>query len=135
MHQYCLVFGQKVNDAKSKVFFCNCSPKFSAKVQNILGFKWASLPCKYLGIPLFAGVNKASYWNPIILTIKNRIASWKNSWLSLPGRILLIKSVLSSIPNYMMYVLPMPSKVKSDLEATLKSFLWKGNRNKKTRST
>lgn len=81
----------------------------------------ADTPCKYLGVP------KASHWNEIIQSIKDRIASWKAQWLSLVGMILMVKSILSSILNYVMSVLLFRKGVISSISKCLTHFIWKGN--------
>ena len=99
----------------------------SDKVQQILGFSEDFLPSVYLGIPFFMGSNKASYWSSVIQHIQCRIASWKVRWLSLAGRILLIKSVLAAIPNYFIVVLKIRSGVLDTIKKLIKGFLWSGN--------
>lgn len=39
----------------------------------------------------------------------------------------LISSVLDSIPTYIMSMLPIPSKVKNQIDKIRRSFLWKGS--------
>ncbi|GLJ29627.1 hypothetical protein SUGI_0584260 [Cryptomeria japonica] len=90
-----------------------------------------TFPRKYLGIPLFVGRNKSSFVADISSTIQNRISSWKNSWLLLVGRILMIKCVRGKISNYIMPVLPMPKCVLNSIESSIEQFLYKGPREKK----
>ena len=63
----------------------------------------------------------------MIQCIQCQIASWKVRWLSLAGRILLIKSVLAAIPNYFIVVLKIPSGVLDTIKKLIKGFLWSGN--------
>ena len=42
-------------------------------------------------------------------------------------RLTLIKSVLDSIPTYIMSMLPITSKVHNQIDKIRKSFLWKGS--------
>ncbi|KAK2646748.1 hypothetical protein Ddye_021943 [Dipteronia dyeriana] len=60
-------------------------------------------PLLYLGLPIDANPSLKSCWNPIVERIERRLASWKMRFLSKDGRLVLIKTVLSSIPTY--YVL------------------------------
>jgi hypothetical protein len=90
---YSAVSGQAINAQKSKIFFFNMNKVISDKIKKILGFTEDFLPSIYLGIPFFMGSNKSSYWTSVIQRIQSRIVAWKVRWLSLAGRILLIKSV------------------------------------------
>ena len=96
---YSVVSGQLINAQKSKIYFFNTKKLVSEKVKWILGFSEDFLPSVYLGIPFFIGSNRSLYWSSVIQRIQSRIASWKVRWLSLVGKILLIKSVLATIPN------------------------------------
>ena len=48
-------------------------------------------------------------------------------WLSLSGKILLVRSVLSAIPNYFISVLHAPSSVIKQIRQIITKFLWCGN--------
>lgn len=127
LDKYSLPSGQKINAEKSKIYTFNIKSCLQKKIVNHLGFQTIELPCKYLGILFFIGENSISYWDKIIHSIQMRIASWKGRWLSLSGHILLIKSVLSAIPNYYMVVLKGPKLVILLIEKLIRDFLWKGN--------
>ena len=127
LNLYSTVSGQIVNVQKSKIYFFNTAQLVSDKFKQTLGFLEDFLPSVYLGIPFFMGSNKASYWSSVIQRIQCRIASWKVRWLSLAGRILLIKSVLAAIPNYFIVVLKIPSGVLDTIKKLIKGFLWSGN--------
>ena len=124
---YSPVFGHIVNAKKSKIYFFNTVKLVSDKVNQFLVFSKDFLPSVYLGIPFFMCSNKSSYWSSVIQRIQSRIASWKVRWLSLAGRIFLIKSVLAAIPNYLIVVLKIPSRVLVTIQKLIKGFLWLGN--------
>ncbi len=42
--------------------------------RHILGCKFASLPMKYLGLPLGAHFKESTIWNPIIERMERRLA-------------------------------------------------------------
>ena len=71
--------GQKLNKSKSKIFFFNLPRSIQSAIQKLLGFEIALTPSKYLGIPLFQGSCKDSFWDNIVQSIRDRIASWKAS--------------------------------------------------------
>lgn len=47
----------------------------------------------------------------ILDCIQSKLAGWKANLLSLAGRIILTKSVTSTIPNYMMQCVALPPKI------------------------
>ena len=75
------------------------------------------------------GENKISYWTPIIEMIESIIVAWKAQWLSLSSRVILIKLVLSTIPNYYLLVLKVRPSIIQTIQKMLREFLWIGNMN------
>lgn len=73
------------------------------------------------------GANKTSFWDKVIERIKLKLFSWKAHWLSLSGRILLVKTILTTIPNYFISVLKVPTKIVDQIEKLIRSFIWKSN--------
>lgn len=120
---YTHAFCQRINSQKSKVYTFHMDPNLSDKIVNVLGFSRDDLPSTYLGIPFFTGKNKPSFWQGIINCIKARILVWKARWLSLSGRILLIKSILSAIPSYYFSVLQAPKLVLNQIKSLISDFL------------
>lgn len=57
---------------------------------SILGCKVASLPMKYLGLPLVASIKAKPIWDGVVEKIEKRLARWKMMYLSRGGRITLI---------------------------------------------
>lgn len=107
------------------MFFTNFD--IARKICKILDFEQDHLPSTYLGVLFFMGSNKTSYWKNIIGRIKARTLSWKVRWLSLSGHILLIKSILATIPNYYFSMLLAPSSVIKQIEVIIRGFLWMEN--------
>lgn len=128
IHNYATFSGQKVNVEKSKVFFLNTSQLVQHRLQSFWGFEPSNLPYAYLGIPFFIKQDKLSFWDKIISVISKRILSWNHRWLSLAGKIILIKSVLNVVPIYLMSVLKSPKSMIVSLQDTLRTFLWSSNK-------
>ncbi len=93
---------------------------------QILGCKIVSPPMKYLGLPLGATFKAKLIWNPIIERMEKRLVGWKRLYLSKGGKVTLIKSTLSSLPTYFLYLFPIPTKVAHWLEKIQRDFLWNG---------
>ena len=60
----------------------------------------------------------------MVETIEKRLTLWKRKFLSKAGRLVLIKSVLSSIPTFYMSVFKMPVEVAQKIEKIQRGFLW-----------
>ncbi|XP_056692079.1 uncharacterized protein [Spinacia oleracea] len=96
--------GQKMNNSKSRIYFS----KYTSQHQK-------DLFCTSLH------------------KIKSKLASWKAKCLSKAGRLVLIKSTLSSIASYSMQALYLPQKTLQEIDQTCANFLWDSNsQSKKT---
>ncbi|KAJ0952311.1 hypothetical protein HanPSC8_Chr02g0070801 [Helianthus annuus] len=99
------------------------------KVTNMasgLGCRAGDTPFKYLGIQVGANMSRIANWDPAIEVFKNRLSAWKVKVLSIGGRVVLIKSVLESLPVYYFSLYKAPVTVVNKLEALIKRFLWGG---------
>ena len=83
-----------------------------------------TLPTDYLGVPLFLGSSRHSYFTKLLDTIRTRLAGWKTKLLSFAGRLILVKHVLSSIPMHTALVIPLPSKTCLLIERLMRNFFW-----------
>ena len=91
---------------------------------EILGCKVGTLPMSYLGMPLGASHNSPSIWNPILEKIERKLAGWKRLYLSKGGRLMLLKSTLSSLPTYFLLLFTIPTHVANKIEKLQRDFLW-----------
>ena len=83
-----------------------------------------TLPMSYLGMPLGASHNSPSIWNPILEKIEQKLAGWKRLYLSKGGRLMLLKSTLSSLPTYFLLLFTIPTHVANKIEKLQRNFLW-----------
>ena len=84
------------------------------------------LPTSYLGLPLGAHHKSVAVWDGVEERFRKRLAMWKIQFISKGGRITLIRSTLSSMPNYLMSLLRIPRVVSLRLEKIQMDFLWGG---------
>jgi hypothetical protein len=80
----------------------------------------------YLGLPVGARSRSMSTWEPMLESIWGRLGSWRNKYISLGGRIVLIKAVLNAIPIFYLSYIKMPVKVWRELVKIQRQFLWGG---------
>uniref|UniRef100_A0A2N9FD14 Splicing factor YJU2 n=1 Tax=Fagus sylvatica TaxID=28930 RepID=A0A2N9FD14_FAGSY len=117
--------GLKINLGKSEMVSVGDVPNL-ADLAAILGCHCASLPMKYLGLPLGAKFKETNIWNLIIEKMERRLAGWKRLYLSKGGKVTLIKSTLSSLPTYFLSLFPILAGVANRLEKLQRDFLWSG---------
>ncbi|RVW26614.1 hypothetical protein CK203_103918 [Vitis vinifera] len=91
-----------------------------------LGCKVGSMPSVYLGLPLGARNKSAAVWDGVEEKMRRRLAHWKRQYISKGGRLILIKSTMTSIPLYQMSLFRMPKLVARRLEKLQRDFLWGG---------
>jgi hypothetical protein len=80
----------------------------------------------YLGLPVGARSRSMSTWEPMLEFIWGRLGSWRNKYISLGGRIVLINAVLNAIPIFYLSYIKMPVKVWRELVKIQRQFLWGG---------
>jgi hypothetical protein len=130
LDHYKEVSGSKTNDQKCKVYGWNCSPREMLEITRVLGMEgsttWDNF--KYLGIPIFKATPKLIHWTPLLDKLKARIQSWGATWLNLAGKIVLLKSVLTSLPIYQNSIMLAPKSIINKIDTLLRIFLWEGGR-------
>ena len=60
----------------------------------------------------------------MVSKFEKKISHWTNMLLSMGGRLVLIRAVLSSIPIYWLSLIPIPSSILDKLRKVIFSFLW-----------
>ncbi|XP_025702498.1 uncharacterized protein [Arachis hypogaea] len=90
----------------------------------LLGCKEATLPVKYLGISLEANPKLVKTWKPIIYKVEEKLNLWKAKMINKTGKLVLIKSVLNSLPVYYLNLYKMSRAVADKLISLPRRFLW-----------
>ncbi|KAJ0576604.1 hypothetical protein HanIR_Chr05g0226281 [Helianthus annuus] len=98
---------------------------------EFLGCKRGGIPFVYLGIQVGAKMTRISNWDPVIEVIRARLVSWKAKTLSMGGQLVLIKSVLESLPVYYLSLYKAPKAVIDTIETIMRRFLWAGSSEEK----
>ena len=91
---------------------------------KFLHCKWGSLTFMYLDLPVGANVRKLSTWEPLLEHRRGKLNSCGNKYISLGGRIVLLNSMLKSIPIFYLSFLKMPMKVVKEVVGIQRKILW-----------
>jgi hypothetical protein len=114
----------KINFHKSEVFYFGEAKDNESQYEQLFGCKKGSFPFKYLGIPMhFKKLNNKD-WEMIEERIEKKLSSWKGKYLSVGGRLVLINSVLSSLPIFMLSFFEIPKGVLKKIDYFRSRFFW-----------
>jgi hypothetical protein len=97
---YALQSGQRINTAKSTIYFGSITQGRLNLIINLLNFQIGSLPFNYLGIPIFRGKPKISWLQSTADKIHAKLSAWKASLLTMAGRVQLVRAVIQSMYTY-----------------------------------
>ncbi|CAJ2630732.1 unnamed protein product [Trifolium pratense] len=118
--------GLKVNFNKSMLVGVNIPDSWLGEAASALCCRVGKIPFLYLGLQIGGDPSRLSFWEPMLLRIKNKLAGWKSRFLSFGGRLVLLKSVLTSLPVYTLSFFKAPSGTISSIESIFIKFFWGG---------
>ncbi|CAJ2641817.1 unnamed protein product [Trifolium pratense] len=101
--------GLKVNFNKSMLVGVNISDSWLGEAASVLCCKVGKIPFLYLGLQIGGDPRRLSFWDPVLHRLKNRLSGWKSRFLSFGGRLVLLRSVLTSLPVYALSFFKAPS--------------------------
>jgi hypothetical protein len=123
-----LAFGEAsglcTNLSKSEAFPIGWIEEQVAVALKIFPAKRGSFPCTYLGLPLHHSKLKIVHFQPLIDKIGSRLAGWWGKHFTRAGRVVLCRSVLTSMVLYHLAVFRLPKWVIMRIEKIKRSFLW-----------
>ena len=117
--------GLKVNYCKSSLIPINLDHEKSSDLAQVIGCKVESLPFTYLGLPLGTTRPKMGDLIGILHRIDRRLIGIADT-LSYDGRLVVIKYIISAIPNFSMCTLKLPLGFLDYIEGSTRGFFWRG---------
>ncbi|XP_057790949.1 uncharacterized protein LOC131008065 [Salvia miltiorrhiza] len=127
------VSGQKVNLDKSAITFSGgITEDIKVELANQLGVRCETIHGSYLGIPSTVGRSKTEIFQMLVDRTRKKTKDWKRRFLSGAGKTTLIKSVLQSIPSYLMSCFALPDQICHRLNSVAARFFW-GQKSEKRR--
>lgn len=76
----------------------------------------------YLGLPIRAKLRTTVMWDPVVQNFKRKLSMWKRSYLSLGGKVTLVKAALSNLPIYFTSLLLLLAVVRNKLDRIRREF-------------
>ncbi|KAE8678433.1 hypothetical protein F3Y22_tig00111410pilonHSYRG00088 [Hibiscus syriacus] len=142
LRTFSIMIGLHLNMSKSNLYGINVEGEVLNEWAKEIGCAVGVLPTVYLGLPLGAKRNSEALWEPVMQSFNKKLFGWKASSLSMAGRLVLIKSVLSSLPIFFLSIfrilkegglgildLNFANRVLLDLNKVIShsdSWIWKG---------
>ena len=123
--EFCQELGQKVSMEKSRIYFSpNVQLEIKRGICSRLGIQATTNIGNYLGFPVKHRGVPRNRMNFIVEKVMSKLAGWKARFLSFEGRAVLVKSVMSTIPNYVMQATALPTYLCEKLDKINRDFLW-----------
>jgi hypothetical protein len=123
--------GLKINFHKSEIFCFGKAKDEENQYKQIFGCEAGSLPFRYLGIPIHYRKLLNKEWNPVETRFERKLGCWQGKLLSYGDRLVLINSVLTSLPMFMLSFLEIPKGVKKRLDFYRSRFFWQNEEHKR----
>ncbi|WVZ83882.1 LOW QUALITY PROTEIN: hypothetical protein U9M48_030978 [Paspalum notatum var. saurae] len=103
----------------------------SSRYSPLFGCKLGALPFRYLGIPMQVRKLSNNDRKAVEDCFEKRLSGWKGKLLSTGGRLVLINSVLSNLPMFMLSFFKVPCGVLKKMDYYRSRFYWQNEQHKK----
>ena len=113
-----------MNFSKSLLVGVNVHGSWLFEAALVLNCKVGAIPFMYLGLPIDGNASRMDFWEPLINRINSRLLGWISRYLSLGGRLVLLKFVMSSLPVYALSFFKASSGIISSIESILNNFFF-----------
>ena len=116
--------GHNINFHKSGLFCLGEAKARTLEYVQIFGCKEGTFPFKYLGIPMNPNRIASKDWGHTEERIQKKLRSWKGKLLSTGGRLVLINSIMSSFPLFILSFFKIPKGVLKRIDYYRSRFYW-----------
>nr|AER13158.1 putative retrotransposon [Phaseolus vulgaris] len=106
-------------------------PLLMLQTPNFIELHAHEVPFKYLGLEVRGNPRKKQFWEPIVSKINAKLSVWKGRFLSMAGRICLIKLVITVVPLFYLSFFKAPVSVYNRIASIQRRFLWGWARDKR----
>ncbi|XP_062021202.1 uncharacterized protein LOC133737713 [Rosa rugosa] len=91
---------------------------------TILGVSRVDKHESYLGLPMDVSYSKMEAFGFLLEKIKHKIQGWRQKTLSQAGKEVLLKSVVKSVPTYVMSCFQLPMQLCNEIHQLMARFWW-----------
>ena len=110
-----LASGLKVNFQKRSVRGVGCSHHLLQRYAVVLNCITMKTLFKYLGMLVGGCHKRCKFWEEVVERVRNRLSRWKGKFISMAGRLCLIKSLLSALPLFYLSLYKMSAIVMKEI--------------------
>jgi len=119
-----LASGLKINFHKSKIVGINVEGNALASYAKILNCAEMGVSFKYLGLKVGGNPRKAKFWDPVLTKLKAKLNVWKGRFLSMAGRVCLIKLVITMVSLFYLSIFKALGSIYQSIIGIQRRFLW-----------
>jgi hypothetical protein len=123
--------GLKINFHKSELFCFGQASEVEDQYRALFGCESGSFPFKYLGIHIHFRKLKNGEWKLVEDRFERKLANWLGKMLSYGDMLVLINSVLTSLPMFMLSFFEIPKGVRKRLDFFRSRFFWQSDGHKR----
>jgi hypothetical protein len=116
-----------INFHKSELFCYGAAKANQDEYAQIFGCDLSSFPFRYLGIPMYHRKLMNKDWKDVEERFQKKLNCWKSKMLSVGERLVLLHSILSSLPMFMLSFFELPKGVMKKLDYFRSQFFWQSN--------
>ncbi|KAI0524684.1 hypothetical protein KFK09_004066 [Dendrobium nobile] len=125
INNYCLWSSQKVNNFKSMILFGKyTNHRIKKKISTLLKCMVVK-ELNYLGVKMTLRRVVSSDFSKLMEVVANRLNIWGQKFISLEGKVVLIKSAFLSLPMFLTSISLIPLSILKDFDKMCRCFLWK----------
>lgn len=122
---YEVASGQKVNFEKSSVCFSRNVPlSKQLAMAALINVTWVKKHEMYLGLPMDISYSKVDAFSFLKEKVRKKLQGWREKTLSAAGKEVLLKSVVQSIPTYVISCFELPKQLCHDIHQFMARFWW-----------
>jgi hypothetical protein len=118
--------GLRVNYLKTSATMIRGTILDKEAVGQALHCNIVDFPIRYLGLQLALRPLTKAQWQPMLDASMHIVPAWQRGMISRPGRLALVKAVMTARPVHHLLVLEAPCWVLEALEKNLRGFFWAG---------
>lgn len=118
-----------INFIKSSVVYSpNTTRTDRTQVCDVLQVNKEFVPGNYLKLPMYVGRRKNNAFKFLCDHVSQKMQGWGNKSLSKGGKLVLLKTVAQTIPNFWMNLLLIPDEICNIIQRTMNSSWWSNGR-------